>query len=209
MTELLPPLSPLFASKVRCIALCTTPRHISSRTEQSRATEADITNLRSAIRSAAGVIATGTLEIGREIAFLSPVCAALERMKDSWDQIQRNEDRLAELHELCEVITSFVIAKCDGGRVNIDVTPLKDCVDDLEALVVDYSKRRMCLKFCNPDSEAIERLGMRIENLVPAMNLAATVAVSEQVDAAGSAVDSLRRQLELNWARNECLLVRG
>lgn len=127
--------------------------------------------------------------------------------KDSWDEIQRNEDRLVELHELCEVITSFVVVKCDGGRKTISVTPLKECVDDLEALVVDYSRRGLCSKFCNRDSEAIERLGKRIESMVPVMELAATVTVSEQVTAMSSAVDLLIRQLESNWERNEFLLV--
>ncbi|CAB1116775.1 unnamed protein product [Ectocarpus sp. CCAP 1310/34] len=146
--------------------------------------------------------------MGKEIGFLQPVCAALGRMKDSWDEIQRNEDRLAELYELCEVITCFVVVKCDGGRNNIDVTPLSECVDDLEALVADYSRRGLCSKFCNPDSEVIEQLGKRIENLVHVMELAATVVVSEQVGGVNAAVEDLRRQLEINWARNECLLAK-
>lgn len=145
--------------------------------------------------------------MGKEIGVLQPVCAALGRMKDSWDEIQRNEDQLGELYELCEVITCFVVVKCDGGRDNIDVTPLSDCVHDLEALVADNSRQKMCAKFCDPDSEAIEQLGKRIENLVPVMELAATVVVSEQDGVVNAGVEDLRRQLEINWARNECLLV--
>lgn len=209
VTGLLMPLPPMFVSlKVRCIALCTaTSRHVSSQTGQNRATKKNIADLRSALKMSVGIIATGTLEMGKEISVLQPVCAALERMKDSWDEIQRNEDRLAELHELCEVITSFVVVKCDGGRETIDITPLKQCVDDLEALVVDYSRRGLCSKLCNRDGEVIERLGKRIEDVVPVMDLAATVAVSEQMAGMGSAVDQLTRRLEDNWARNESMLV--
>ena len=186
------------------MALCTSSSHALS---QTRATKESVANLRSAIKNSAGIIATGTLEMGKEISVLQPVCATLEKMKESWDEIQRNEERLAELHELCEVITSFVVVKCDGGRENVDITPLKECVDDLEALVADYSRRGLCSKLCNRDSEVIERLSNRIEDLVPIMDLAATVAVSQQVTAMGSSVNQLIRQLELNWARNECLLV--
>ena len=190
--------------KVRCIALCGASGQASSQLDQGRATKDKVADLRSALQKSAGIVATGTLKMGKEIPVLQPVCAALERMKDSWDEIQRNEDRLAELHELCEVVTSFVVVKCDGGREYVDITPLKSCVDDLEALVADYSRRGLCSKLCDRDSATIERLGKRIENVVPVMGLAATLAVSEQMEAA---VDQLIGRLEWNWARNERMLV--
>lgn len=189
---------------MRRIALCTASRHVSSKTRR-RATKDNVANLRSALKGTARIIATGTLEMGKEISVIQPVCVALERMKNSWDEIQRNEERLGGLHELCEVISSFVVVNCYGSKKNVDITPLKEYVDDLEVLVADYSRRGLCSRFCNRDSEVIEQLGRRLEHLVPIMDLAATVAVSEQVTAMGSSVDQLKRQLEGYWERNESL----
>lgn len=130
-----------------------------------------------------GGMATGVIDVGEATPIVAPIFVALKLAKDMFDKVKRNKKQLEELHDRCTVITTYVIIRCNTESSNIDVTPLMDCVDDLKALTKSYSVRGTFSKItgCRRDGNRIQRLRDRIEGLVPTLELAAVIRVSEQV----------------------------
>lgn len=151
----------------------------------------------SAAKTTVGGMATGIIDVGEATPIVAPVFVALKLAKDTFDKVKRNKKQLEELHDRCTIITTYVIIRCNTESCKISVTPLMDCLDELKALSKSFSVRGTFSRIasCRRDGSRIQRLRDRIEGLVPVLELAAVIRVSEQVGGMQSDIDRIQREL--------------
>ena len=129
--------------------------------------------------------ATGIIEVGAATPAVAPLCVALLKAKVAVDGAVRNREELEELCARCEIITVRVIDKARALKTSaIDVTPLRECVDELKEVAERYHRRRLTrLASFRRDGEDIERLRARVEAVPLVLGLADRVGIGEQLDA--------------------------
>lgn len=122
-------------------------------------------------------------ELGEELPFLNPVLGTIKGIREIVESVQRHQDELAALEERCTYFTACVIEKHRlMPTLEKDVTPLKNCVDAVEAFV------KLCgrgdrlgslVKACN-DKNEIAGLHARIDRLAGDLQLAGIVPLEEK-----------------------------
>lgn len=127
-------------------------------------------------------------ELGEKLPFLEPVLGTIKAIREKVDAVKRNREELEALEERCTYITACVIEK--HRRVptsEMDVTPLKNCVEAVEAFVelCGRSNRRDRLRRilkASDDKDEIGRLNARVDRLTGDLQLANIVVVEGKVD---------------------------
>eukprot|EP00752_Nemacystus_decipiens_P003237 g2995.t1 len=128
-------------------------------------------------------VATGIVTVGTATPIVAPLCIALLKAKNIVDEVSRNKEDLEEMCEWCNLITEQVIIKATSlSTPTIDVSPLQECVDDLNKVAKRYHRRDRGrwarFVYSRKDGEDIERLRVRIQTIVPIMGLAGFVDMS-------------------------------
>ena len=135
-----------------------------------------------AFKTAFGGLVATTLRLG-SMTPLAPVCLALELARERLEAVRGFKERLEELHHTCELITTYVILQKGLQSSQIDITPLKDRVDELNALAQTYAERSRCaayLHLCVYGGD-VDRLQRGIDTVLSVMNLA--VATRDAIEA--------------------------
>lgn len=145
-----------------------------------------------AVKTGLEGLESGVITVGKATPFLSPIFVGLEEIKTTWNLVQYRKDCLMELHDRCTTLTTWVIVRCERDSSSINVTPLQNCVDELNELVKECSQLGTWKKTIKLVADnKIEHLGRRIDALVNDMGLYATVKVSEQVEGLQAITDEL------------------
>lgn len=135
-----------------------------------------------AVGGTVGILATGILDLGEHTPVIAPLCNALKRVKNYFEEKRRRWCRLMELHDRCTLLTTWVIIRYDEESSRLPITPLRDCVDELEKLVIKYAKlsawRRWSWSF---DGKDVDELGRRVDGIVIAMHFAVTVNSADHI----------------------------
>ena len=125
-----------------------------------------------------GLVAT-TLRIGT-MTPLAPVCLALELARERLVAVRGCKERLEELHHKCELITTYVILQNGLQSSQIDITPLKDCVDELNDLAQTYADQSICAAYLHlfVSGGNVGRLERGIDTVLSVMNLAVSTRIA-------------------------------
>eukprot|EP00752_Nemacystus_decipiens_P017435 g15629.t1 len=119
-------------------------------------------------------VAAGIIEIGAATPVVAPLCVALLKAKEVVDGASRNKEELEELLLICKIITEKVIYKAKASKTStIDVKPLQECVDKLKVVAERYHDRGRVARLVHfhTDGDDIQRLRVRVRDIVPIMTL--------------------------------------
>lgn len=127
-------------------------------------------------------------EVGDKLPFLEPVLGTIKAIREKVQTVERNREELSALEERCTYITACVIEKHSRNATSeMDVTPLKTCVEEVEAFVKfcgSSSRRARFKRFVkgSDDKDEIAGLNARIDRLTSDLGLAGIVIVAKKVD---------------------------
>lgn len=114
-------------------------------------------------------------DLGEELPIIQPVLKVLRAVRETLETVKSNQEGLAALHERCTYITACVIEKCRGSPLSeIDVTPLVNCVEEVENVVRRCSRRGRLLGAlkASSDRDDIAGLNARVDRLTGDLGLA-------------------------------------
>lgn len=133
----------------------------------------------------AEVLASGAIESCADVRFVCPLLMLLKQAKGVVDKAVRRQDELKELHKLCGIFTGQVIDKYHATPSAFDISPLQECIEELNEVAEYYGHNRSVLN--KPHSprhgDRIQNLRERIGQLVPVMDLVAGVNTSNKLEA--------------------------
>lgn len=148
----------------------------SSHALDSTSRDTFLQTLGAAVGGGVSILATGVLDVGKHTPVIAPLCSALERISNHFKEQNRRRGRLMELHDRCTLLTTWVIIRYGNDTSRPPITPLRDCVHDLEKLVFGYRKLGTWrVKLWNFNGKDVDQLGRRLDSLVADMHFAVTV----------------------------------
>lgn len=124
------------------------------------------------------------LKIGEDMPLVGGLCTAVLNAKDMVDQASDNQVKLEKLCDRCCEITVQVIKKLQGTTsLTINVSPLKECVNELEEVAERYGKKGCCTRLAHfrKDDEDIRDLEKRISTAIDDLTAAGIVEVGNLV----------------------------
>ena len=138
------------------------------------------------VETVAKVLAAGTIEACADLPFASPLLILLKQAKSVVDKALNRQEELKELHKLCGVITGQVIDKYHNTSSGFDTSPLQECIEELNEVAEHCCHNRSVLSKPNSpkNGDRILKLRERIDQLVPIIDRAAGVNISNQLEAA-------------------------
>ena len=97
-------------------------------------------------------------------------------MRQTLEKVQGCKERLTELHHHCELITTYVILQDGIDGSQLDITPLKNRVDELNDVVQTYAQKTRCRAYLHFFlwGDDIDSLKRGIDTVVCVMGLAAS-----------------------------------
>lgn len=120
-----------------------------------------------------------------ELPLISPALKTLESLREKVDTAKSNREGLKELHERCAYVTACIVVKCRRNpNSNIDVTPLNDCLEEVEGVVRrcgGRSKVKGVMK-ASSDKHNISALNTRVDRLAWTLGLAGIAVVEGKAD---------------------------
>ncbi|CBJ33473.1 expressed unknown protein [Ectocarpus siliculosus] len=125
-------------------------------------------------------VTTSILKIGEDIPFVGGLCTAVLNAKDMVDKASDNQAKLEKLCERCCGITVQVVEKLKGPTpLMVNVSPLEDCVKELEEVAERYGKKSCCTRLTHfqKDDEDIRDLEKRISTAIDDLTAAGVVEV--------------------------------
>ncbi|CAN0556337.1 unnamed protein product, partial [Ectocarpus sp. 12 AP-2014] len=125
-------------------------------------------------------VTTSILKIGEDMPFVGGLCTAVLNAKDMVDKASDNQAKLEKLCERCCGITVQVVEKLQGSTsLTINVSPLEDCVKELEEMAERYGKTSCCTRLAHfqKDDEDIRDLEKRISTAIDDLTAAGVVEV--------------------------------
>lgn len=127
-------------------------------------------------------------EVGDKLPFLEPVLGTIKAIREKVKTVEKNREELAALEERCTYITACVVEKHSRNPTSeMDVTPLKTCVEAVKAFVelCGSSSRRARFKRwvkAFEDEDEIDGLNARVDRLTSDLGLVGIVIVANKVD---------------------------
>ena len=128
------------------------------------------------LQIAFGGLVTSTLLLGGQTP-LAPVCSALQIVRVGLEEVRGRKERLQDLHRKCELLTTYAILQDGVDGSQVDMTPLEDCIGELNALVQTCADRSRCVAYLHMSLLSygeIVSLERGIDTVVSVMTLAAS-----------------------------------
>ena len=154
-----------------------------SRVAAGAASEAGCLALK--IRSNAADAISLVAELGEELPVVSPVLKTLQAIREKIDTVRSNREALVALEERCTYVTACVVVKCRKNcRSEIDLTPLKGCVEAVWNFVERCSRRGRVSRVWKASSDKDEIAGLNacVDRLTGDMGLAGIVILEGKAD---------------------------
>lgn len=148
---------------------------VSCGTMDTRDAAAEAAKLAVQIGSATADALSLIADLGEELPVIQPVLKTLRVVREKLETAKGNRRSLVALHERCTYITACVIEKCKWGPSSaIDVTPLVECVEAVDDIVVRCGRRGMLLRAlkASSDRDEIAELNARVDRLTGDLGLA-------------------------------------
>lgn len=123
-------------------------------------------------------VTTSILKIGEDMPLVGGLCTAVLNAKDMVDEASRNKEELDKLCARCRGITVQVVEKLRGTpSLNIDVSTLEGCVEELEKVAKRYGRKCWCTRLAQfrKDGEDIQDLRTRIDSAINDLTAAGVV----------------------------------
>ncbi|CAM9693319.1 unnamed protein product, partial [Ectocarpus sp. 8 AP-2014] len=161
-----------------------------------------------AAKAAVEGVVSRVIDVGEATPIVAPVFVALKLVIELFDAVKRHKDQLEELHRRCAMITTYVIVRCNTDSCAIDVTPLKECVEEIGVLASRYSVGGMFAQVgrYRRDRDRLDGLRSRIEKLLPIMGLSGVATVSSQVEDVRSDLEKVATGLQAASKEQTALL---
>lgn len=111
--------------------------------------------------------------LGEELPLLNPLLTTLKVIGETIDNMSNNREDLIELYERCMYVTASVARLTDNPMSQTDLTPVKDCVEAVRAVVERYSRRSKFLRImkASSDMDDIAKLNARIDRVTVDLGL--------------------------------------
>lgn len=123
-------------------------------------------------------------DLSEELPFLEPVLGTIKGIRDKVENVKRNRQELIALEERCTYFTACVVEKQRLMPTSEkDVTPLKNCVEAVEAFTVLCGRSNWFGKLLNAygDKDEIAGLNARVDRLAGDLQLAGIVSLDGKV----------------------------
>lgn len=126
-----------------------------------------------------------THELGGEVPVVGPVLITLKAIREKVETVQSNMEGLKALEERCTYVTARVVVKWrQNSSSEMDVTPLKSCVNAAKEFIERCSRRGWCGRCtkASSDRDELANLNVRVDSLIGDLGLAAIVTLDAKVD---------------------------
>lgn len=100
-------------------------------------------------------------KLGEELPLISPVLKTLAAVREKVETVRSNQEELKALGQRCSYATACVVVKCrKNSRSEMDLTPLKDCVEAVWKFVERCSRRSKVSRVLKASSDKDEIAGL-------------------------------------------------
>lgn len=124
-------------------------------------------------------------DLGEELPILRPVLLTLKAIREKVETVQENREELAALRERCNYVTAFFVARSrESARPQMDVGPLKDCVEVAEKFIERCSGRGGLSRVLKASRDKGELAGInaRIDRLAADLRLSGIATILWEID---------------------------
>lgn len=133
--------------------------------------------------------------LAEELPFIKPVLGTLKAIHERVEDVKGNREELKALEQRCTYITACVVVKSSQNSSSaMNVAPLKECVEAVNAVVLRCSRQgwcRRCLKVSS-DKDEIAGLKERLRDLEADVSLVKMVMVEEKMVTVEEKVDDTK-----------------
>lgn len=187
-----PPASVSSLNSRRCVGRAGKPTaeiHIQMAVELGDAADA-AANLALRMGSTAADAIIFMADVGEKLPFLEPVLGTIKAIREKVETVNRNREQLAALEQRCTYITACIIEKRSRSKADaeVDVTPLRACVEAIEAFVEVCGRTRTRrgrfrrIVKASDDKNEISGLNARVDRLTGDLGLSGIVIMENKVD---------------------------
>ncbi|CAM9897766.1 unnamed protein product [Ectocarpus fasciculatus] len=125
------------------------------------------------------------VDLGEELPVVKPVFITLKAIRTTIETVKNNREELAALEERCTYITACFVVKCRLNESSeVDVAPLKDCVEAAKKFAERCSRRGKVSRVLKASSDKSEIAGLnsRVDRLTADLGLAGIAILEGKVD---------------------------
>lgn len=137
------------------------------------------------IRSTIADAVSCAVDLGEELPVVKPVFKTLKAIRATVETVKNNREELTALEERCTYMTACFVVKCRLNESSeVDVAPLKDCVEAAKKFAERCSRRGKVSRVlkASKDKSEIAGLNSRVDRLTADLGLAGMAILEGKVD---------------------------